>query len=59
MKTIKELEKNEHLISDLKNEDGKKIRIVDDKKIIQIEEKTQEDIDFNRRCNLCRMRNKN
>ena len=59
MKTIKELEKNEHLISDLKNEDGKKIRIVDDKKIIQIEEKTQEDIDFNRRCNLWRMRNKN
>ena len=59
MKTIKELEKNEHLISDLKNEDGKKIRIVDDKKIIQIEEKTQEDIDFNRICNLWRMRNKN
>jgi hypothetical protein len=51
---------NEHKISDLKkNAAGNDIRIVDGKEIIQIEEKTQADIDLNCRINLWRMRKPN
>lgn len=57
MKDLNELKKNEHKIGKLtKNENGDSIRIVDGKKIIQIEEKTQADIDLNNRINLWRMR---
>lgn len=57
MKTLEELSKNEHKISELKKDkNGNDIRIVDGKEIKQIEEKTQEDIDLNRRINLWRMR---
>jgi len=59
MKTLKELEKNKDLISELKkDENNNDIRIVNGQEIIQIEEKTQEDIDLNYRINLWRMRNK-
>mgnify|MGYP006346247567 CR=1 FL=1 len=59
MKNISDLEKNNHLISELKkDENGNDIRIVDNKKIIQIEEKTESDIEKNRIINLYRMRNK-
>jgi len=59
MKTLEELQVNKYLISEAKtDENGNLIRIVDGKEINQIEEKTQEDIDFNERCNLWRMRRK-
>ena len=57
MKDLNELSKNEHKISELKKDvNGNDIRIVDGKEIKQIEEKTQADIDLNRRINLWRMR---
>ena len=56
---LKELSKNEHKISKLKKDkNGNNIRVVNGKNIIQIEEKTQRDIDFNRAVNLWRMRDK-
>ena len=55
--SLEELKRNEHLISDLqKDENGNDIRIVDGKKIIQIEEKTEEDRRLNNAINLWRMR---
>lgn len=57
--TLEELKRNEHLISDLqKDENGNDIRIVDGKKIIQIEEKTEEDRKLNEAINLWRMRSR-
>lgn len=57
--SLEELKRNEHLISDLqKDENGKDIRIVDGKKIIQIEEKTEEDRRLNNAINLWRMRSR-
>jgi len=57
MKDLIELSKNEHKISELKKDaNGNDIRIVAGKEIKQIEEKTQADIDLNRRINLWRMR---
>lgn len=59
MKTLKELEKNKHLISELKlNEKGNHVRIVDGKEIIQIKEDSPEAIEKNRLINLWRMRYK-
>lgn len=58
MKTIKQLEENKHLIKEsYTDEKGNLIREVNGKKIIQVKEQTQKDIDFNERCNLWRMRN--
>ena len=55
--SLEELKINEKLISDLqKDENGNNIRIVDGKKIIQIEEKTEEDRRLNNAINLWRMR---
>ncbi len=57
--TLEELKRNEHLISDLqKDENGNDIRIVDGKKIIQIEEKTEDDKKLNEAINLWRMRSR-
>lgn len=57
-KHLKDLEKNEHLISELqKDENGNDIRIVNGKKIIQAKEETEKDREFNRLVNLWRMRN--
>jgi len=57
--TLEELSRNEHLISDLqKDENGNDIRLVDGKKIIQIEEKTEKDRELNRAINLWRMRSR-
>ena len=57
--SLDELKRNEHLISDLqKDENGNDIRIVDGKKIIQIEEKTEEDRRLNNAINLWRMRSR-
>jgi hypothetical protein len=57
--SLDELKRNEHLISDLqKDENGNDIRIVDGKKIIQIEEKTAEDRRMNEAINLWRMRSR-
>ena len=57
--SLEELKRNEYLISDLqKDENGKDIRIVDGKKIIQIEEKTEEDRRLNNAINLWRMRSR-
>ena len=56
---FEELKRNEHLIYDLqKDENRNNIRIVDGKKIIQIEEKTEEDRRLNEAINLWRMRKK-
>jgi hypothetical protein len=56
---LSELKVNEHLISELqKDENGNDIRLVDGKKIIQIEEKTDEDRRMNNAINLWRMRNR-
>jgi hypothetical protein len=56
---LNELRRNEHLISELqKDENGNDIRLVDGKKIIQIEEKTDEDRRMNNAINLWRMRNR-
>ena len=56
---LNELRRNEHLISDLqKDENGSDIRFVDGRKIIQIEEKTDEDRRMNNAINLWRMRNR-
>lgn len=58
MESLKELKRNEHLISDLqKDENGNDIRIVNGRKIKQIEEKTEEDKRLNETINLWRMRN--
>ena len=49
--------KEKHKISEVKKDkNGNDIRIVAGKEIKQIEEKTQADIDLNRRINLWRMR---
>lgn len=56
METLKELKKNEHKIGELFKEGADEYRMVDGKKIRQIDEKTQEDIDLNNRINLWRMR---
>lgn len=57
--SLNELRRNEHLISELqKDEEGNDIRFVDGRKIIQIEEKTDEDRRLNNAINLWRMRNR-
>ena len=57
--SLNELRRNEYLISELqKDENGNDIRFVDGKKIIQIEEKTDEDRRLNNAINLWRMRNR-
>ena len=57
--SLNELKINEHLISELqKDENGNDIRFVDGRKIIQIEEKTDEDRRMNNAINLWRMRNR-
>lgn len=57
--SLNELKRNEHLISELqKDENGNDIRFVDGRKIIQIEEKTDEDRRMNNAINLWRMRNR-
>lgn len=57
--SLNELRRNEHLISELqKDENGNDIRFVDGRKIIQIEEKTDEDRRMNNAINLWRMRNR-
>ena len=57
--SLEELKRNEHLISDLqKDENGNDIRIIDGKKIIQIEEKTEEDRRLNNAINSWRMRSR-
>lgn len=57
--SLNELRRNEYLISELqKDENGNDIRFVDGKKIIQIEEKTDEDRRMNNAINLWRMRNR-
>jgi len=57
--SLNELRRNEHLISELqKDENGNDIRFVDGRKIIQIEEKTDEDRRLNNAINLWRMRNR-
>lgn len=57
MKDLKELEKNLDKIGELKkDENGNMIRLVNGKPIIQAEEKTQADVEFNRIANLWRMR---
>jgi hypothetical protein len=57
-KQLSELKINEHLISELHTEEGGcQFRMVDGKKIIQIEEKTEEDRRMNNAINLWRMRN--
>jgi hypothetical protein len=56
---LNDLRRNEHLISELQqDENGNDIRFVDGKKIIQIEEKTDEDRRMNNAINLWRMRNR-
>jgi hypothetical protein len=57
--SLEELKRNEHLISDLQTEEGGcQFRIVDGKKIYQIEEKTDEDRILNNAINLWRMRSR-
>lgn len=57
--SLNQLRRNEHLISELqKDENGNDIRFVDGRKIIQIEEKTDEDRRMNNAINLWRMRNR-
>lgn len=57
--SLNQLRRNEHLISELqKDEEGNDIRFVDGRKIIQIEEKTDEDRRLNNAINLWRMRNR-
>ena len=59
MENIEDLKKNEHKIGKAYvNEDRNLVRIVDGKEIIQIEEKTEEDIRMNNVINLWRMRAK-
>ena len=54
---LEELKRNEHLISDLQTEEnGGKFRMVNGRKIYQIEEKTDEDRRLNEAINLWRMR---
>jgi hypothetical protein len=56
---LSELKVNENLISELQqDENGNNIRFIDGKKIIQIEEKTEEDRRMNNAINLWRMRNR-
>ena len=51
--SLDELERNKHLISDLqKDENGNDVRFVDGEKIIQIEEKTEQDAKLNYAINL-------
>jgi hypothetical protein len=55
---LNELRRNEHLISELQqDENGNDIRIVNGKEIIQIKERTEEDRRLNEAINLWRMRN--
>ena len=55
---LNDLRRNEHLISELKqDENGNDIRIVNGKEIIQIKERTEEDRRLNAAINLWRMRN--
>lgn len=55
---LNDLRRNEHLISELKqDENGNDIRIVNGKEIIQIKERTEEDRRLNSAINLWRMRN--
>ena len=57
--SLNQLRRNENLISELqKDEEGNDIRFVDGRKIIQIEEKTDEDRRLNNAINLWRMRNR-
>lgn len=57
--SLNQLRRNEHLISELqKDEEGNDIRFVDGRKIIQIEEKTDDDRRMNNAINLWRMRNR-
>lgn len=57
--SLNQLRRNENLISELqKDEEGNDIRFVDGRKIIQIEEKTDEDRRMNNAINLWRMRNR-
>lgn len=56
---LSELKVNQHLISELQqDENGNNVRFVNGKKIIQIEEKTEEDRRLNDAINLWRMRNR-
>lgn len=56
---LNDLRRNEHLISELKqDENGNDIRIVNGKEIIQIKERTDEDRRLNEAINLWRMRNR-
>jgi hypothetical protein len=56
---LSELKVNKNLISELQqDENGNNIRFIDGKKIIQIEEKTEEDRRMNNAINLWRMRNR-
>lgn len=56
---LNDLRRNEHLISELKqDENGNDIRIVNGKEIIQIKERTEEDRRLNEAINLWRMRNR-
>lgn len=58
-KLLEDLKVNEYLISELKKDaNGNNIRIVDGEKIIQIEEKTEEDRRLNNAINLWRMRSR-
>jgi len=55
--TLDNLKRNEHLISDLQqDENGNNIRIVGGKKIIQMEERTEADRQLNNTINLWRLR---
>lgn len=57
--SLEELKRNEHLISDLHTEKGGcQFRMVDGKKIYQMEEKTEEDRRLNNAINLWRMRSR-
>lgn len=57
MEDLKNLSRNKHLIGELKKDKNGEYRIVNGKRIGQIEEKTQGDIDCNMAINLWRMRN--
>ena len=59
MESLENLKKNEHKIKDAYRDDnGNLIRKVDGKKIVQIEEKTEEDRRLNSAINLWRMRSR-
>jgi len=59
MEILDDLKKNEHKIGRAYiDEYGNLVRLVDGKKIIQIEEKTEKDVRLNNAINLWRMRSK-